>query len=112
MAGAYPLTYQQEDDHPPPAEQYYPALVQAASYAEMFVMAAHGEGRGQIQFFGQYDRCCQNNRIADLYAPAVADKVKALGPGSFKVHINDTSPDHTINPDYVTGILDDLITLE
>ncbi|MCF8482626.1 MAG: alpha/beta hydrolase [Rhodospirillum sp.] len=112
MAGAYPLTFQQEDDHPPPAEQYYPTLVQAASYAEMYVMGAHGEGRGQIQFFGQYDRCCQNNRVAELYAQAITDKVSALGPGSFEIHINDTSPDHVINPDYVTRVLDDLITLE
>lgn len=114
MAGAYPLYLQQEDDHPPPHEQYYRPLLQAAGYAELFVLGALGPGRGQIQFFGQYDRCCQNNRLADLYAPtvtAVVDRLAglpAVGGGAFAVHINDTSPDHTINPDYVARILEDL----
>jgi hypothetical protein len=112
MAGAYPLTFQQEDDHPPPDEQYYPPLTRAASYGEMFVMGAHGAGRAQIQFFGQYDRCCQNNRLSELYAPAIAEKVAALGPGYFAIHINGDSPDHAVNPDYVERILMDLVKPE
>ncbi len=108
MAGVYPLYLQQQANHPPPPEQSYPPLLQAASYTEMFVMAAQGRGRGQSQFFGQYDRCCQSNRFAELYAPTVAKVVVALGGGHFGIHINTTSPDHRINEDYVDGVLADL----
>ncbi|WP_051013598.1 alpha/beta hydrolase [Pararhodospirillum photometricum] len=107
MAGAYPLYLQQQDDHPPSEEQYYRPLLQAANYLELFVMGAVGEGRAQIQFFGQYDRCCQNNRLSELYAPAVRDAAQRLG-GRFDVHLNTTSPDHRINDDYVARILADL----
>ncbi|GEO82036.1 alpha/beta hydrolase [Pararhodospirillum oryzae] len=107
MAGAYPLYLQQLDDHPPAEEQYYPPLLHAANYMDMFVMGAVGPDRGQIQFFGQYDRCCQNNRLAELYAPAVTAAVERLG-GRFAMHLNTTSPDHRINEDYVEAILADL----
>ncbi|MBK1664583.1 alpha/beta hydrolase [Rhodospirillum rubrum] len=111
MAGAYPLYLQQLDHHPPTEEQYYPPLVQAADYLELFVLGAVGRGRGQVQFFGQYDRCCQNNRLSELYAPAVRAAVDRLG-GFFYTHINDKSPDHRINEDYIALILGDLDALD
>ena len=111
MAGAYPLYLRSGEEHnQSPRPQYYRPLITAANYLEMFVLAAHGEGRRQLQVFNRYDRCCYNNIKARLYEPAVRDAVATLGnpPEDFAVLIDETHARHKISGWAMGMILEDL----
>jgi dienelactone hydrolase len=93
IAGAYPIYLRVGQDIQNGMPSTYPPLLAAASYLDMFILGATGAGRRQMQVFNRYDRCCNNNTKAMLYAPAVAARAAALG-GAFAVLIDETHADH------------------
>ena len=77
----------------------YPPLLQATNYLEIPLLAAVGDGRGYLQIFNRYDRCCYRNRVGLLYEGAVESRVETIGQGgAFDVAIDETHADHTVSP--------------
>jgi len=98
VAGVYPLYLHAGLERQPPPEQVHPPLVAAAGYLDLFVMASAGSGRGQLQIFNRYDRCCYRNRKGKLYETAVQDAVDGVGlGGGFEVWIDESHPHHHIS---------------
>ncbi len=104
VAGGLPVYMRREKETAPPALN--PALLAAASYPDMFVAASVGEGRGQLQVFNRYDRCCFAGPRALLYEDAVK---KAVGDrGRFRVLLDETHPRHKISAAAMRAILEDM----
>ncbi len=98
VAGVYPLYLHEGLKRQPPAEHFHPPLNAAAGYLDLFVMAAAGPDRGQLQIFNRYDRCCYRNRKATLYETAVQDAVAEVGlGGGFQVWVDESHPHHHIS---------------
>jgi dienelactone hydrolase len=107
VAGVYPIYLRSGQDIQKGMASYYPPMLAAASYLDMFILGASGAGRGQMQIFNRYDRCCYNNTKATLYAPAVAERAAALG-GNFAVLIDETHADHKISRSALDAIVTDI----
>ena len=107
VAGVYPVYLRSGQDIQKGMASYYPPMLAAVSYLDMFVLGASGAGRRQMQIFNRYDRCCYNNTKATLYAPAVAGRAAALG-GDFAVLIDETHADHKISRFALKAILADM----
>jgi len=107
VAGAYPIYLRAGQDIQKGMPSYYPPMLAAASYLDMFILGAAGTGRRQLQVFNRYDRCCFNNTKATLYAPAVAARAAALG-GTFAVLIDQTHADHKVSRFALDAILADM----
>jgi len=109
VAGPYPLYLRSgEEGRQSPRPQYYRPLLQAANYLEMFVLAAFGEERRQLQIFNRYDGCCFVNRKGKLYEAAVKQAVTQSGGGRFDVVIDETHTRHQISPYALDRIRRDL----
>ncbi len=109
VAGVYPMYLRsgEEAKQSPPPEFFAP-MIRAANYPEMFVLAALGGDRAQIQVFNRYDRCCYNNRKGKLYEPAVVSAAAAAGGGRFAVLIDETHPRHKVSHWAMDRILKDI----
>jgi len=107
VAGVYPIYLRVGQDIQKGMPSYYPPMLAAASYLDLFILGASGAGRGQMQVFNRYDRCCYNNIKATLYAPAVAARAAALG-GNFAVLIDETHADHKISRFALESVLVDM----
>lgn len=106
VAGVYPLYLHEGLDRQPPAEHFFAPLNAAAGYPDLFVMAAAGPGRGQLQIFNRYDRCCYRNRKGMLYEAAVQDAVAEIGLGGrFRVWIDESHPHHHISDDAMDVVM-------
>jgi pimeloyl-ACP methyl ester carboxylesterase len=108
VAGGYELYLRsgERNETPPPA--LYGPMVRAASYLDMYVLAADRPGRRQVQVFNRYDRCCYRNTKALLYQDAVRAAVAEIGGGSFEVVIDETHADHKISDHAMALILADM----
>lgn len=109
VAGGYPLYLRLsnfERESPPP--QLFPPLLQAANYLEIYALAA--DGRALTQIFNRYDRCCYRNTLGRLYEPAVRETVARLGPGRFRVLIDESHADHKVSEWAVENIVEELAT--
>jgi len=94
VAGVLPLYLRQEKETAEP--QYFQPMIDAASYPDMFILAATGKGRRQVQIFNRFDRCCFNGPRGRLYEDAVASVAEKIG-GSFRVIVDETHPRHKIS---------------
>jgi pimeloyl-ACP methyl ester carboxylesterase len=108
VAGGYPLYLRagERNEAPPPA--LYGPMVRAASYLDMYVLAADAPGRRQLQIFNRFDRCCYRNTKALLYEPAVREAIAAIGGGSFTVVLDETHADHILSDHAMALILEDM----
>jgi pimeloyl-ACP methyl ester carboxylesterase len=108
VASVYPL-YLRDDinrGNEAPRPHFFPPLLAAANYLELFVSASVGDGRRYTQIFNQYDRCCYRNRKAELYDEAVAQAVTSSGGGTFDAIIDTTHADHKISNWALETVLD------
>ncbi len=109
VAGVYPIYLRTGQDILVEGPPYYPPMLEAASYLDMFVLGAAGERRRQLQVFNRYDRCCFNNTKGRLYEPAVKEALEKVGlGGGFGVLIDETHADHKISRFAVDALLADL----
>ncbi|WP_420548642.1 alpha/beta hydrolase family protein [Curvivirga sp.] len=95
IAGVYPVYLRQLKESAP--AQLKKNMLEAASYMDMFVLAADRSDRSQLQIFNKYDRCCYNNTRGKLYEDAVQEKLGLIGGGDFQVLIDTTHPRHKIS---------------
>ncbi|EKV27393.1 hypothetical protein C882_1895 [Caenispirillum salinarum AK4] len=87
-------------------EQVHADIYRIASYLDLYVLGAAGQGRRQIQILNQYDSCCFRGIGARGYASAVAEATAALG-GRYELVIL-PEHDHRIAPEAFDIILEDL----
>jgi len=108
VAGVLPVYLRGKKERPAP--QLYGPLLAAASYPDMFVLGAWGEGRRQMQIFNRYDRCCYGNARGKLYEKSVQQTLTKLGDSAekFAVLIDETHPRHKISAFAMDAILADL----
>lgn len=107
VAGVYPM-YLRTAREQSQMDLHHP-LIAKASYLEMFTMASIGAGRGQMQIFNQYDRCCFRNELGLLYKEVVKSAIGVLGQGAhFDVRIDRGHARHKISQWAMNAILNDM----
>ncbi|MGH3378364.1 MAG: hypothetical protein ACRDP6_26940 [Actinoallomurus sp.] len=87
-----------------------PGFYGIAGYLDLYVMAAAGHGRRQVQILNRFDSCCFAGVGHRGYAPAVSHRVSAIGAGHWEVLEDATHDQHTISPYALSVILWDLRT--
>jgi hypothetical protein len=109
VAGTIPL-YLRSGGSVGDREQYEPSFYRLAGYPDLYVLGAHGDGRKQAQILARRDDCCfgqaqHDEKAAGLpYADAmrayerdVQAALREIGPGSFRLAIDETAPSHMIS---------------
>lgn len=89
-----------------------PVFYGIAGYLDLYVMAAIGPGRRQIQILNRFDSCCFAGVGHRSYAPAVANRVDVIGGGHWEVLEDATHDQHTISPYALSVILWDLAAVQ
>jgi len=97
-------------------EQTDPEFYSIAGYLDLYVMAASGKGRQQIQILNRSDKCCfgqlhdefaagipYDDALRD-YESRVRSAVTKIGPGAFRLVIDDTNG-HMISPHALETII-------
>ena len=79
-------------------EQTEPSLYRIANYLELYVIGSSGEGRRQVQVLNRFDSCCFNGPRFQTYEEIVARRVQSIGPGSFRVFLDESHHEHKISP--------------
>ena len=99
-------------------EQYEPSFYQLTGYPELYLLGAHGKGRRQVQVVVRRDNCCFGEAQHDfagtgmgyadslrVYETQVAAALKACGPGSFRVQIDEVAPGHMISHHVIRDVI-------
>ncbi len=109
IAGVYPIYLREGQDIFEKGIAYYPPMLAAASYVDMFALGTQGSTpRRQVQIFNRFDRCCFRNTKGQLYEQTVRDAARKLGDGVFEVVIDETHADHKISRFALDLIVKDL----
>jgi hypothetical protein len=77
-------------------EQFLPDRI-TCDYLDLYVLAAAGPDRSQIQVINKYDSCCFGGIRHRTYERHVKDAVAQTGSGSFSVFLDDTHRQHLIS---------------
>jgi hypothetical protein len=107
------------DEHgqPTDGEQWDPGFYHIAAYRDLYVLGSYGAGRRQVQILNRRDNCCFGEAQHDQQLPlnfgdsvrayerAVRAALKGLGPGSFRVEIDEASTSHMISWNAVVGVI-------
>ncbi len=89
-------------------ETINPELYRIADFLDLYIMGASGEGRNQVQILNKYDPCCFAGVGYKTYNTVVSERVKTLGPGSFRVFSDDSHQEHKISDVALKVILKDI----
>jgi hypothetical protein len=97
-------------------EQTLPSFYEIAGYPDLYVLGAHGPGRTQVQILLRRDGCCfgeAQHSVADTgmsYDEAVREveynvrfALYWLGPGSFRLEIDESAAGHTLSWNAITN---------
>jgi dienelactone hydrolase len=106
VAGNYPL-YLRKYRNWSTWQEHYPPMIAAANYLDMYVMAAAGDGRRQMQVLNQYDACCYSGLDWQTYEKAVRAATAGLGDG-WDIFVDDSHADHRISTPALDRILADI----
>jgi len=109
VAGSIPL-YLRTGGSIGDREQTEPTFYALAGYPDLYILGATGEGRAQVQVLVRRDDCCfgqaqhDEQGVGRPYADAmreyerrVVDALHGIGPGSFRLEIDETAPGHMIS---------------
>ena len=107
VAGSAPF-YLRTNENFGDYEQNVINLYRIANYLELYTMDSHGENRELVQIFNKYDPCCFSGDLYLDYESVVSNKVNSLGPGSFKIFIDDSHHEHKISERSLEIILESL----
>ena len=107
VASPYPIFLRASPTSGPALSRYKP-LLDAAGELDLFVLASMGKSRGQLQIYNRFDRCCWRNRIGKLYETAVVNAVRRIGPGAFRLLIDETHARHKVSKFALNAIIADM----
>jgi hypothetical protein len=109
VAGTIPL-YLRSGGSVGDREQFEPSFYRVAGYPDLYILGAYGNGRKQIQIVIRADDCCFGQAQHDAastgmayadamqeFAGRVHQALKTIGPGSFRLEIDETAPSHMIS---------------
>lgn len=102
VAGSLPIVLRAPRDHAD-FEQAYPPLLRVASILDLYLLGAYGEGRRQLMIYNDEDPCCFAGTRAELFRPALARRVAALGAGRVDLWV-DRHAEHTASRDALDRI--------
>lgn len=77
-----------------------------ATWLEIYALGGLGQGRRTIQVTNEFDPCCFSGHFADDYRTLVADRVSAIGPGSFEYVRDATHQKHQISDHVREAVID------
>ncbi len=106
VAGSYPL-YLRKYRNWSTWQETYPPMLAAANYLDMYVMAAAGPGRRQVQVLNQFDGCCYGGVDWQTYAGPVHDAAESLGAG-WDIFVDTSHADHRFSMLAVDHVLQDI----
>jgi hypothetical protein len=99
-------------------EQWEESFYRIAGYPDLYVMGSTGPGRRQIQILNRHDDCCFGEKQHDAaaagkgydealqgYAGRVQSAVREIGPGSFRLVIDEISPSHMISSHSIESVI-------
>jgi hypothetical protein len=89
-------------------EQTIPELHSIANYLDLYILSSLGGQRKQLQIVNKYDPCCFNGEAFRAYEDVVNERVRNLGGGSFEVFLDTNNRTHSISPDAMNVILQDI----
>jgi hypothetical protein len=89
-------------------EQTIPELHSIANYLDLYILSSLGGQRKQLQIVNKYDPCCFNGEAFRAYEDVVNERVRNLGGGSFEVFLDTNNRPHSISPDAMNVILQDI----
>jgi hypothetical protein len=89
-------------------EQTIPELHSIANYLDLYILSSLGGQRKQLQIVNKYDPCCFNGEAFRAYEEVVNARVRSLGGGSFEVFLDTNNRTHSISPDAMNVILQDI----
>lgn len=91
-------------------EQFESTFYSIAGYPDLYVLGAHGRGRKQVQILVRRDDCCfgeaqhdpglagaNYERAMKEYEARVQAALKKIGPGLFRLELDETAPSHMIS---------------
>jgi hypothetical protein len=91
-------------------EQFEPSFYSLAGYPDLYILGAQGPGRKQVQILNRRDDCCFGQAQHDekatgqpyadamrAYERQVQATLNGIGPGSFRLEIDETAPSHMIS---------------
>jgi hypothetical protein len=87
-----------------------PGFYGIAGYLDLYVMAAAGPGRRQLQILNRFDPCCFSGVGHRGYAPAVTQRAALIDDGHWDLLEDATHDRHTISSYALSVILYDLST--
>jgi hypothetical protein len=109
VAGTIPL-YLRSGGSVGDREQFEPSFYRIAGYPDLYILGAYGNGRRQTQIVIRADDCCFGKAQHDAastgmayddamqeFAGRVSGALKSIGPGSFRLAIDETAPSHMIS---------------
>lgn len=85
-----------------------PGFYGIAGYLDLYVMAATGPGRRQIQILNRFDPCCFSGVGHRGYAPAVRHRTAVIDHDAWDIVEDATHDQHAISPYALSIILHDL----
>jgi hypothetical protein len=117
VAGTIPL-YLRTGGSVGDQEQFHPPFYRIAGYPELYVLGSHGRERKQVQILVRKDDCCfgeaqheakasgmsYENAMRD-YERRVKAKLEQLGPGAFRLEIDEVAPSHMISHHAIEDVL-------
>jgi|GEM_PF-942673 len=124
VAGTLPM-YLRAEPYNHDIEQFLPAfygskspvVAGVAGYLDLYLLAARGAGRSQVQILNRNDNCCfgPNQHNAGVVGAAFEPSVRtyetrlktmvATAPGFFRAVIDDVSPFHMISDNAINNVI-------
>jgi hypothetical protein len=117
VAGSIPL-YLRAGGSVGDREQFEPGFYRLAGYPDLYVLGAAGPDRKQVQILVRRDDCCFGQSQHDMkaagmeyaeamrqYEQSVQSALKSVGPGSFRLEIDETAPGHMISHHTVEAVI-------
>ena len=111
VAGALPLYLRMVPPNQPLSDFEFSNVTdfyRIANYLDLFVLAASGEGRRQVQIVNVYDPVFSRGRGSETYVGPVQDAVASTGSGSFDVLFDASHAEHAISDHAIEFILKDI----
>ncbi len=115
VAGTLPLSLR-GDHYNHDLEQYVPALYQVASYKDLYVLGAAGNGRLQLQILNRYDNCCFGEKQHTVGPPPFLEAIRQyqhdvqntlaqLKTGTFALHLDQSAHYHQIPTEAIDKVI-------
>jgi hypothetical protein len=120
VAGSMPL-YLRSGGSVGDREQFDPPFYRLTGYPDLYILGGTGAGRKQVQILCRHDDCCFGEAQHDAktsglgyeqalrgYEAEVRSALQQIGPGSFRLEVDETAPSHMISHHAIEVILAEL----